>query len=119
MDIKKKLDQDSRYKAISDSVLREDYFYEYIKMLKDERKKEKSKKSKKSEKKEKKKKSKDKDRSRDDKVIEIEDDPMEKSEDIKKVDKKSEEESKPMEVEESNNGDGLSNKSNDEMDLDK
>lgn len=118
MDIKKKLDHDSRYKAISDSVLREDYFYEYIKMLKDERKKEKSKKAKKSEKKDKKKKSKDKDRSRDDKVIEIEDDPMEKTEDVKKSDKKSDEE-KPMEVEESKNGDGQSNKSNDEMDIDK
>lgn len=65
MDIKKKLDQDSRYKAINDSILREDYFYEYIKVLKEERKKEKSKKSKKSEKKEKKKKSKDKDRIKD------------------------------------------------------
>jgi len=64
MDIKKKLDQDPRYKAITDSVLREDYFYEYVKMLKEERKKEKTKKAKKSEKKEKKKKSKDKDRHR-------------------------------------------------------
>lgn len=63
MDIKKKLEQDSRYKAVGDSILREDYFYEYIKILKEERKKEKSKKAKKSEKKEKKKKSKDKDRS--------------------------------------------------------
>lgn len=64
MDIKKKLEHDSRYKAITDSVLREDYFYEYVKMLKEERKREKSKKAKKSEKKEKKKKSKDKDRHR-------------------------------------------------------
>lgn len=117
MDIKKKFDSDSRYKAISDSVLREDYFYEYIKMLKDERKKEKSKKAKKSEKKEKKKKSKDKDRSRDDKVIEIEDDPIDKSDDIKKCEKKSDDDAKPMEIEESNNGDGHSNKSNDEMDV--
>lgn len=60
MDIKKTLDQDSRYKAVIDSVLREDYFYDFIKILKDERKK---KKAKKSDKKEKKKKSKDKDRS--------------------------------------------------------
>jgi transcription elongation regulator 1 len=59
MDIKKKLDKDPRYSAISDSVLREDYFYDYIKILKEERKK---KKAKKSDKKEKKKKSKDKDR---------------------------------------------------------
>lgn len=46
MDVKKKLDQDARYKAVGDSVLREDYFYEFIKILKDERKKSKSKKSK-------------------------------------------------------------------------
>lgn len=65
MDIKKKLDQDSRYKAVSDPVLREDYFYDYVKILKDERKK---KKAKKSDKKEKKKKSKDKDRSSKDKT---------------------------------------------------
>lgn len=89
MDIKKKLDQDSRYKIISDSILREDYFYEYIKILKDERKREKAKK--KSEKKEKKKKSKDKDRSRsftandDSKIIEIEDDnPEEKKNEAEK-----------------------------------
>lgn len=64
MDVKNKLEKDAKYKAVGDSVLREDYFYEYIKMLKEERKKEKSKKSKKSDKKEKKKKSnKDKDRS--------------------------------------------------------
>lgn len=60
MDVKKNLDLDSRYKAVNDSVLREDYFYDYIKILKDERKK---KKAKKTDKKEKKKKSKDKDRS--------------------------------------------------------
>lgn len=60
MDVKKTLDLDSRYKAVNDSVLREDYFYDYVKILKDERKK---KKAKKSDKKEKKKKSKDKDRS--------------------------------------------------------
>jgi transcription elongation regulator 1 len=65
MDIKKKLDQDSRYKAVVDSIQREDYFYDYIKILKEERKK---KKAKKSDKKEKKKKSKDKDRSSKDKT---------------------------------------------------
>lgn len=64
MDIKKKLDKDARYSAVLDSVLREDYFYDYIKILKEERKK---KKAKKSDKKEKKKKSKDKDRSSKDK----------------------------------------------------
>lgn len=65
MDVKKKLDQDSRYKAVNDSVLREDYFYDYVKVLKDERKK---KKAKKSDKKEKKKKSKDIERSSKDKT---------------------------------------------------
>ena len=59
MDIKKKIEKDCRYSSVGDSVLREDYFYDYIKILKDERKK---KKAKKSDKKEKKKKSKDKDR---------------------------------------------------------
>lgn len=63
MDIKKTLDQDSRFKAVNDSVLREDFFYDYIKILKEERKK---KKAKKSDKKEKKKKSKEKERSRKD-----------------------------------------------------
>lgn len=65
MDIKKKLDKDSRYKTVNDSILREDYFYDYIKVLKDERKK---KKAKKSDKKEKKKKSKDMERSNNDKA---------------------------------------------------
>lgn len=59
MDTKKKLELDIRYKAVNDSILREDYFYDYIKLLKEERKK---KKAKKSDKKDKKKKSKDKDR---------------------------------------------------------
>lgn len=45
MDVKKNLDLDSRYKAVNDSVLREDYFYDYIKILKEERKKKKAKKS--------------------------------------------------------------------------
>lgn len=58
MDAKKKLEQDSRYKAVGDSILREDYFYDYLKILKDERKKAKEhkehKKDKKSEKKDKK-----------------------------------------------------------------
>lgn len=65
MDIKKTLDTDHRYKAVNDSVLREDYFYDFIRIIKEERKK---KKTKKSDKKEKKKKSKDKDRSSKEKV---------------------------------------------------
>ncbi|XP_050430254.1 transcription elongation regulator 1 [Adelges cooleyi] len=40
-DIKKKLDHDSRYKAVDSSTLREDYFMDYIRILKDERKREK------------------------------------------------------------------------------
>lgn len=69
MDIKKKLEQDSRYKAISDSILREDYFYDYIKILKDERKKKKTEKKKKE-----KKKKKSKDRSSKDKSENADDD---------------------------------------------
>ena len=59
VDIKKSLIDEPRYKAVTDSILREDYFYDYIKVLKEERKK---KKAKKSDKEKKKKKSKDKDR---------------------------------------------------------
>lgn len=64
MDIKKKLEGDSRYKAVNVSTIREDYYYDYIQILKEEKKK---KKAKKSDKKDKKKKSKDKDRSSKDK----------------------------------------------------
>jgi transcription elongation regulator 1 len=61
MDIKKKLDGDARYKAVGDSILREDYFYDYLKVLKEEkRERKKEKKDKKSEKKDKK----DKDKSK-------------------------------------------------------
>lgn len=41
IDVKKKIDSDSRYKAVESSSLREDYFREYCKMVKEERKKEK------------------------------------------------------------------------------
>ncbi|XP_039762270.1 transcription elongation regulator 1 isoform X6 [Pararge aegeria] len=41
VDTKKKIDSDARYKAVESSTLREDYFREYCKMVKDERKKEK------------------------------------------------------------------------------
>lgn len=40
-DVKKKLDSDPRYKSVESSAQREDWFREYIKQLKDERKKEK------------------------------------------------------------------------------
>ncbi|XP_065216790.1 transcription elongation regulator 1 [Planococcus citri] len=36
-DVKKKLDHDSRYKMVDSSTLREDYFRDYIRILKDER----------------------------------------------------------------------------------
>lgn len=35
------MDHDSRYKSVDSSTLREDYFIDYIRILKDERKKEK------------------------------------------------------------------------------
>ncbi|XP_045781405.1 transcription elongation regulator 1-like isoform X2 [Maniola jurtina] len=41
VDTKKKIDSDARYKAVESSTMREDYFREYCKMVKDERKKEK------------------------------------------------------------------------------
>lgn len=41
MDIKKKIDSDARYKAVESSTMREDYFREYCKIVKEERKKEK------------------------------------------------------------------------------
>lgn len=122
MDIKKKLDQDSRYRAISDSVLREEYFYDYIRILKDERKKEKAKK--KSEKKEKKKKSKDKDKSKnkdDDKIIEIEDDNPENEEKNENGDKAKSAEG-DMEVDDtnkSNENDMEVDKSDDNSDSEK
>lgn len=38
-DVKKVLDsKDLRYKAVMDSVLREDYFYEYCRLVKEENK---------------------------------------------------------------------------------
>lgn len=105
MDIKKKLDLDTRYKAVNDSVLREDYFYDYIKILKEERKK---KKAKKSDKKEKKKKSKDKESSSKDKsdvsIVEIQDDTSKpQSEPSEK--KEGEVVEKPMEVDDSKSDD--------------
>jgi transcription elongation regulator 1 len=104
MDIKKKLDQDSRYKAVNDSILREDYFYEYIKILKEERKKEKAKKAKKSDKKEKKKKSKDKDRSRksDEKNESKNDDEKSKRSDMEVDDEEENNKSDEMEVKRNN-----------------
>lgn len=38
---KKKVDSEPRYKAVESSAMREDYFREYCRMVKEERKKEK------------------------------------------------------------------------------
>lgn len=59
-EIKRKIDHDSRYKAVSHESQLEDWFYEHVKILKEERKKRKA------EKKEKKKKSKEKNREEND-----------------------------------------------------
>jgi transcription elongation regulator 1 len=67
-DVKKRLDSEARYKAVGDSLLREDYFHDYCKILKDEKRRTKEKKEKKSEKRDREeKKSKDKDKSSKDK----------------------------------------------------
>lgn len=42
-DVKKRIDSDSRYRAVDGSNLREDYFIEYCKILKEERRKQKDK----------------------------------------------------------------------------
>ncbi|KAL5273613.1 TCERG1 family protein [Megaselia abdita] len=59
-DIKKKFENDSRYRAVDNSLLREDYFLDYLQYLKEERRKQKDKekerKEKKSDKKDKEKK---------------------------------------------------------------
>ncbi|GBP27168.1 Transcription elongation regulator 1 [Eumeta japonica] len=40
VDAKKKIDSDARYKAVESSTLKEDYFREYCKLIKDEKKKD-------------------------------------------------------------------------------
>jgi transcription elongation regulator 1 len=115
MDIKKKIDKDPRYSAISDSVLREDYFYDYIKILKDERKK---KKAKKSDKKEKKKKSKDKDRSsKDASETAADENGDNKAKSETADDKKNEgdaEKSSPMEIDDGKSDDGTDSEKDEE-----
>lgn len=37
-DVKKKIESDSRYRAVDSSILREDYFLEYCKIMKEEKK---------------------------------------------------------------------------------
>lgn len=116
MDIKKKLEGDLRYKAVNISTMREDYFYDFIKILKEERKK---KKAKKSDKKEKKKKSKDKDRTSKDKS-----ELVENSEEALKPEAQSEELKEevqgekivPMDVDENKSDDGSEKSDSDKDD---
>lgn len=42
-DVKKKIDMESRYRAVDSSILREDYFHDFCKILKDEKKRAKEK----------------------------------------------------------------------------
>lgn len=42
-DVKKKIDTDSRYRAVDSSIIREDYFHDFCKILKDEKKRAKEK----------------------------------------------------------------------------
>ncbi|CAK1556005.1 unnamed protein product [Leptosia nina] len=70
VEVKKKIDLDVRYKAVESSSLREDYFREFCKALKDERKKEKDGKEKerdRSSRKDKKEKDRDKDKEKESK----------------------------------------------------
>lgn len=48
VDVKKKVENDSRYKNVDSSVTREDWFRDYTRLLKDERKREKEKEKKES-----------------------------------------------------------------------
>ncbi|XP_050676528.1 transcription elongation regulator 1-like isoform X2 [Leptidea sinapis] len=66
VDVKKKIDLDVRYKSVETSSLREDYFREYCKMIKEDRKKEsKDKERDRSSRKEKKEKDKDREKEKD------------------------------------------------------
>lgn len=65
IDVKKKVDSDSRYRAVDNSMLREDYFHDYCKMLKDEKKRIKEKERERKEKKEREKREKEKERHKD------------------------------------------------------
>lgn len=65
-DVKKRIDGDARYRAVESSVLREDYFHDYCKILKEERRKQKDKERDRKERKEKEKREhRDKDRQKD------------------------------------------------------
>ncbi|CAB3231843.1 unnamed protein product [Arctia plantaginis] len=74
VEAKKKVDSDPRYKAVEGSTLREDYFKEYCKIVKEERKKDKDTKEKKRERNSTKKEKRDKDRGDKDKEPKEKDD---------------------------------------------
>lgn len=61
-DAKKHIDGDKRYRAVESSILREDYFHDYCKILKEEKRKQKEKERERKEKKDKSDKHRDKDR---------------------------------------------------------
>ncbi|XP_022835096.1 transcription elongation regulator 1 isoform X1 [Spodoptera litura] len=91
IDAKKKIDSDPRYKAVEGSNQREDYFKEYCKMVKEERKKEKDGKDKKRERTGGKKEKREKEREKD----------KEEKKEVKKEKKKEKgDEPQPEEVEE-------------------
>ncbi|XP_052745903.1 transcription elongation regulator 1 isoform X3 [Bicyclus anynana] len=109
VDAKKKIDTDARYKAVESSTLREDYFRDYCKMVKDERKKEKDGKEKERERGSKKDK-KDKDREKDKDKDKDKDKEKERDKDSKKEKKKEKAEvqepvPEAMETEEAEAGD--------------
>lgn len=64
-DVKKRIDSDARYRAVENSMLREDYFHDYCKILKDEKRKQKDKDRERKEKKEKEKREKEKEKHKD------------------------------------------------------
>lgn len=66
-DVKKRIDSDSRYRAVDSSLLREDYFLDYCKILRAEKDEKKKSKDKERDRKDKKDKKSDKDRGKDEK----------------------------------------------------
>lgn len=81
-DVKKKLDSDPRYKAVESSAQREDWFREYIKQLKDERKKEKDRRERERERKDR---DRDREERREKKKEKEEDHKQEKENDVSKI----------------------------------
>lgn len=61
-DVKKRIESDARYRAVENSILREDYFHDHCKILKNEKRKQKDKDRERKERKEREKRDKDKHR---------------------------------------------------------